>query len=762
MKNLRKVLALMLALVLVLAACGGKDDPTVSPEPPEDENGGETGNEAGEEPNDDEEVDLSKEPNLTDKDTLVVGSTDLNGDFINGFGNSAYDVWVKLLLGNYDQDLGYSTYYYDENGEFKANMTVLAEEPETKENEDGSKTYSFTINDNLVWNDGTPITAKDYVFGTLFKATPEWLATGAQNSTAAEDLLGFKAYHAGETREFPGIKLTGDYTFEATIDKDSTPYFYEVALIASSPVPSHRYAENLDVNGSELVVKEGYEISDEDRDKLLETQQLKVDAAQQAYDEEMDWLKSAGEDEGYDAEKIAEFEEVLNGDYKAYLEEKTAEDYEGEPADPELISLIKLKMAVDDEEALLNGYKDGSIDLDPLDLLLTAATNDIAFEYRFAPDVTAGPYNFVSFENNMVKLALNDKFVGNFEGKKPSIKNIIIQTVQTKLDVDLVLSGNIDIANSVIEGDKINKAKDNADKVSFSHYYRNGYGVMPILTDMGATKYKGVRQAIAFSLDRDEFVQTIAEGYGSTVDGAYGVDQWEYVEKADELAENLIHYTRNEDSANAALDTTPYIYEADGTTPWDPEKAIEAYNNDSEGFDYWRYDSDGNKLRVIHEGTVDLNVSELIQNQLPDQAKKIGMQYIFNPVDFATMLNHYYYPNADDPDAPTVFNMGTNFSTPNDPYYQFNSSQIGADNTYRVNDPEVDEITENMRNIDPSDRETWVNGWYDFQIWYNDYMPAVPLYGNDYHDIYANRVQGLDSTPFWDWAQEICYLSLAE
>ncbi len=37
---------------------------------------------------------------------------------------------------------------------------VVVKDHEVIENDDGSKTYRFEINDNLKWSDGSPITAK--------------------------------------------------------------------------------------------------------------------------------------------------------------------------------------------------------------------------------------------------------------------------------------------------------------------------------------------------------------------------------------------------------------------------------------------------------------------------------------------------------------------------------------------------------------------------------------------------------------------------
>ena len=67
-----------------------------------------------------------------------------------------------------------------------------------------------------------------------------------------------------------------------------------------------------------------------------------------------------------------------------------------------------------------------------------------ANDYRKAPKVTCGPYKFVSFENNMVKMELNDQYAGDFEGHKATIPNVIIQAINPEISVDLVKNGDID------------------------------------------------------------------------------------------------------------------------------------------------------------------------------------------------------------------------------------------------------------------------------------------------------------------------------
>lgn len=678
---------------------------------------------------------------MTADDTLVIGAPELNADYINGFGNSSYDVYIKYLIGNYGGEAGYATYFADEQGQFVLNPTVCPAEPEVTENEDGTKTYTYEIHNDLVWNDGEPITASDFVFGSFFSASPEWMAQGAQNSMAAEDIFGFDAYHEGETRVFEGLNVIDETHFSITLKAEKLPYFFETAMAAASPTPMHRYAPNLEIVGNELKVKEGYEITQEDIDFIAEQYQKTVEDAKVTLEDEQAWW------EGYQAEN----EEISDEDREE--EEKYIAD---------------LQQAYDDAVKFIEDLKAGTADLDPITSLMTKAALDVAYVYRFNPDVTCGPYKFVSYENRMAKVTLNELFKGNREGKLPTIKNVIVQTINNTLDMDLLIAGYVDIVPGLTEASKINKGKDSPDRVGYTNYPRNGYGLLAIRNDYSPTQYPGVRKAIAYSIDRDQFVADISGGYAIVVDGCFGIDQFEYVDRGEELEsdERWNHYTLNSDMANQELDTTPFKFEKDGVTPWDPAKAQEMYDSNKEGFDYWRHDENGNELRIVHNGAQGIETTDLIQIMLPDNAKLCGMNYIVQPVDFATLLNNYYHaePTEDaTTDTATAFNMGNGFGIPDDKYYSYHSSQIGVgSNNDRINDPELDKIIETMRKADPSDIDTWENGWYDFQIWYNNNMPNIPLYANDYHDFFSIRLQGLDTTPMWDWYNDIFDLTLGE
>lgn len=168
---------------------------------------------------------------------LIVASQGFNQMFMNSdaLGNNSYDKNIRDLI------YGYETYAVDTNGEFQLNATAI-KDVQTSESkrttaegkEVSDKTYTFTLNDGLVFSDGSAVTSDDYLFHLLAVASPEMVA--AEGGTAeGEFLVGYSAYHAGETKEFAGIKKIDDKQFSLTIDGSMLPYFWEYSLVAVRP-----------------------------------------------------------------------------------------------------------------------------------------------------------------------------------------------------------------------------------------------------------------------------------------------------------------------------------------------------------------------------------------------------------------------------------------------------------------------------------------------------------------------------------------------
>lgn len=707
--KIKKVYSSLMALglVLTLSACGSSTDSTKGGAEKKTENEeaskGAEDKKATETPEDFEKQ--------TSDDTIVMGVDSINGDFIQGYANDGNDVKVRRFMG-IEGNNGYDCYVQNEEGKFQTNTAALEKDPEVKINEDGSRTTTYTIKKDLKWSDGEPITADDYIFGILLESDKDFNPLTASMNIGADSLLGYKAFKNGETDSFEGIEKHDDYSFSLTVDPSQLPYYEVEVLSNAGPSPMHCIGENLAVaeDGKKLVVKEGYEVTDKDKEDYKKSIDKQVEILKETFEED---------NEGLD---------------------KESEDYK------------KAKEELDSQVGELEARKDG--DVDPTRLLIEEAMIKLTSDYRFNPIVTCGPYKFNKFENNMVRLDLNENYQGNFKGDKATIPHIIVQLVNKNIGPDLLENGDIDIWEGENDGSKIDQLKKAAEdgKIQVGSYERNGYGNLTFLVDRGATQYKEVRQAIASLMDRNEFVQSFLGGYGVVTNGMYGTSQWMYKERGADVEGELVNWVLNIDKANELLDKTPYKFEADGTTPWDKAKALDEFNKNQEGFDYYRYDENGNRLVVNQYGAEQSPITTLISNQLPPNAKQAGMEYNVTSGSFSTLIDLYTFPK-EDADY-TAFSMATDFATPFDPWLYY--SKEGPFNRNKVDDPKADEVTTALRRTAPEEKEAYLDKWEEFQKWYNDYLPEIPLYSNVFHTGYSNRVKGFDvMTPVWQAADQI-------
>ena len=715
-----------LGLSLTLASCGGSDTDSVNPS--EDV---QTSKESTDESTDSQEEndldqdakeDLDNFESQTSNDTLVVGVGSMNGDFIQGFGNDANDVKTRRLLG-IEGNNGFTTYVQDENGKWQWNKAVLAEEPTSVNNDDGSMTVTFKLKDDVKWSDGEPLTADDFLFLTLLQSDYNYISMTGSLQIGDDGLVGYEAFHNNDSNELEGLEKIDDYSFSVTIDAKELPYFDVQSLSNEGVRPLHHIAPNLQVaeNGKRLEVKDGYEVTEADKEEFIQSVDTRIGKLKEEFDENYPEVPEDGSEE--------------------------KEEYDQDLKDR------------DEKIAELEASKEG--DIDPTRLLIDKAAIFETEEYRFKPEVTPGPYKFESFKNNMTKLSLNENYPGNFRGDKATIPNIILQVINENIAVDLLENGDIDVWEDENKGGKIDQMRKAADegKIQIGSFERNGYGNITFLTDRGPTQYKEVRQAIAYLMDRNEFVASYAGGYGVVTNGMYGQSQWMYKERGADVESEMINYTLNIDKANELLDQTPYKYEKDGKTPWDKAKLEENFKGDLEGFDYYRYDENGKRLVVNQYGSDQSPITTLISNQLPINAAQTGMEYNVTSGSFSTLIELYNYPK-EDPDY-TAFNMGSDFGVPFDPWLYY--SQEGPFNKTRTNDPEADKITEDLRKTDPSDVEGFLDKWVKFQIWYNDYLPEIPLYSNIFHTGYSNRVKGFDvMSPVWHLNDQINAITLGE
>ena len=158
-----------------------------------------------------------------EKGTIIYGSTtEIGGDFwyTSLWTNGATDAMIRSMTNEL------ATVVTDQGGALVVNPTVAAD-VSSEMNDDGTKTYTITINEGLVYNNGTPITAKDFVWSAVFNCSQVAADLGGA-STASTTYVGGEAYKKGEATAVSGIRLIDDYTFSVTIVDEYVPYFFDL------------------------------------------------------------------------------------------------------------------------------------------------------------------------------------------------------------------------------------------------------------------------------------------------------------------------------------------------------------------------------------------------------------------------------------------------------------------------------------------------------------------------------------------------------
>ncbi len=89
--------------------------------------------------------------------------------------------------------------------------------------EDGA-VYTFTIKDGAQFHDGTPVTAQDFIFSWERALNRNLPPVGGSGGSYLDDIVGAKAYHAGEADSVTGLEATDDSTLVVTID-EAKSYF---------------------------------------------------------------------------------------------------------------------------------------------------------------------------------------------------------------------------------------------------------------------------------------------------------------------------------------------------------------------------------------------------------------------------------------------------------------------------------------------------------------------------------------------------------
>ncbi|OZQ66682.1 ABC transporter substrate-binding protein [Paenibacillus sp. VTT E-133280] len=150
-------------------------------------------------------TDLSKLPAVAQKrtDTIIVGLTDPSGAFTPYFQQSGYD-------GNVSSLLYASLVTVDDKG------IPTPELAESWDVSDDQLTYTFHLQKDLKFSDGSPLTADDVAFTWTIQYDKSY---DGSSQLPSLNIKGGKAYKEGTSPKIEGIKVIDPQTISATLEQ---------------------------------------------------------------------------------------------------------------------------------------------------------------------------------------------------------------------------------------------------------------------------------------------------------------------------------------------------------------------------------------------------------------------------------------------------------------------------------------------------------------------------------------------------------------
>ena len=772
MKNAKRTLALLLALVMslsLLAGCGTQDNTS----------GGAT---TGETP-------------------LVVGYSPFSSKFSPFFSETAYDqdVYVMTQLGLLTSDRTGAIIYKGIEGEtVNYNGTDYTyygpADLEVVENADGTVDYNFTLREDLKFSDGEPLTVDDVIFSMYVLCDP----TYEGNSTLyAQPIQGMAEYRAGMTTLSKALAAAGrgntDFTnwteeqqtkFWDNFDKGLVPFAQEICdYVVSAGAAAE--TDSVAAKASQW----GFTLADD----------ATVEDFAMAIGEQYGWIFSAMEAETAGSALSDLMDADVYNDYPV-MGVKT-----GESAD----SITGIKK-IDDYHMTVTMTKVDAVAIYQLGISIAPLHyygNKDLYDYdnnsfgfpkgdlssvraKTTQPMGAGPYKFIKFENGTVYFEANENY---FQGA-PKTKYVnFLECISDDDKLNGVTTGTIDITDPSMSSDTaeaIAAANSNGeltgDKVTTDLVNNLGYGyigmnavVMSVGGDPTSQASKDLRKAFGtiLSVYRDVAIDSYYGERASVINYPISDTSWAAPRPSDDgykvafstdVNGNDI-YTSDmsaEDKYAAAKTAALGYLEAAGYTVADG-KVTAAPEGAKMEYEVW----------IPADGKGD-HPSFMILTLAKDALAEIGMTLtikdLTNSADLWTALEAQQvamwaaaWGATVDPDMYQIYysDVADAGSATDGQNPLGGNAQGGSNYMYCIADPELDQLIMDARaTTDQTYRKAMYKACLDIVI---DWAVEIPVYQRQNAIIFSSERVNMDTvtpdiTTFYGWLSEVQNIELAK
>jgi len=198
-------------------------------------------------------IDWKPASSNSDSKIIIGNGTEIGGNLrYASFGVSspaASDNDIASLIN------GLGTVTANKEGNYQYDPTVVKNHTDVV-NADGTRTFTVEIYDDLKFSDGTPITAKNYVYQVMaFSSIVATEKDAGGSNTSGQAYVGWEEFSKydgtndgnGASKVFKGVRLINDYTYSLTVTPDYASYYYAVTLAGLDPTHRLMYMGDNDV-----------------------------------------------------------------------------------------------------------------------------------------------------------------------------------------------------------------------------------------------------------------------------------------------------------------------------------------------------------------------------------------------------------------------------------------------------------------------------------------------------------------------------------
>ncbi|MCH4890955.1 ABC transporter substrate-binding protein [Acidaminobacter sp. JC074] len=378
-----------------------------------------------------------------------------------------------------------------------------------------------------------------------------------------------------------------------------------------------------------------------------------------------------------------------------------------------------------------------------------------------------GPYIFTEFrESEFVRLTVNPDYIG----KVPAIQEIIVKVTPSETELDQLLQGQVDLLFATVEAEKIDAAND-ADFLTMNNYYRHGGGTMVLHTDFEAFALTEVRQAFAYVFNRPKVIELFLGEYGISSQGPYSKNQWMMYDDDEMSMLGTGGNSRFEDSlidydildADGRFDEDANIAKAHELLDAAVNKTDGEYANLTKSGDEYIWKGEPLEIKITYTAFWS-DTYNLVWND--EYISKLGFNVSLHGLDWPVMYGHWTGDQAEERQY-HAFVGGTTYAVKSNPRTEYatdkilpwgqpsdNGSRFTGGNTYTA--AEWDQLLYDIENCHPiTGSDEYRELWRDFVRTFNKEVPIIPVYSNNYHDLYTSDLENFNTNALWPWARAI-------